>query len=46
MRITMLTTGGTIEKTSDEHDSSLRHALTTLPKLLATFRLPGLVIET
>ncbi len=46
MRITMLTTGGTIEKTFNEHDGSLRHALTTLPKLLATFRLPDLVIET
>jgi len=46
MRITMLTTGGTIEKTYNEHDGSLRHALTTLPKLLATFRLPDLVIDT
>ncbi len=46
MRIAMLTTGGTIEKTFNEHDGSLRHALTTLPKLLATFRLPDLVIET
>jgi len=46
MRITMLTTGGTIEKTFNEHDGSLRHALTTLPKLLATFRLPDLAIET
>jgi len=42
----MLTTGGTIEKTFNEHDGSLRHALTTLPKLLATFRLPDLVIDT
>lgn len=46
MRITMLTTGGTIEKTYNEHDGSLRHALTTLPRLLTTFRLPDLVIET
>jgi len=46
MRITMLTTGGTIEKTFNEHDGSLRHAMTTLPKLLATFRLPDLVIDT
>jgi L-asparaginase len=46
MRVTMLTTGGTIEKTFNEHDGSLRHALTTLPKLLATFRLPDLEIET
>jgi len=46
MRIAMLTTGGTIEKTFNEHDGSLRHALTSLPKLLATFRLPDLVIDT
>ena len=46
MRIAMLTTGGTIEKTFSEHDGSLRHAMTTLPKLLATFRLPDLVIDT
>ena len=46
MRITMLTTGGTIEKTFNEHDGSLRHALPTLPSLLAAFRLPDLVIET
>jgi len=44
MRITMLTTGGTIEKTYNEHDGSLRNAHTTLPKLLATFRLPDLEI--
>lgn len=46
MRIAMLTTGGTIEKTFNEYDGSLRHALTSLPKLLSTFRLPDLVIET
>jgi len=46
MRIAMLTTGGTIEKTFNEHDGSLRHALTSLPRLIATFRLPDLVIET
>lgn len=46
MRIAMLTTGGTIEKTFNEYDGSLRHALTSLPKLLGTFRLPDLVIET
>jgi L-asparaginase len=46
MRIAMLTTGGTIEKTFNEHDGSLRHALTSLPKLLATFRLPDLAIDT
>ncbi len=45
MRITMLTTGGTIEKTYNEHDGSLRNAHTTLPKLLATFRLPDLEIS-
>ena len=46
MRITMLTTGGTIEKTYNEHDGSLRNAHTTLPQLLATFRLPDLDITT
>ena len=46
MRITMLTTGGTIEKTYDERDGSLRNARTTLPQLLATFRLPDLEITT
>jgi len=46
MRITMLTTGGTIEKTYNEHDGSLRNARTTLPQLLATFRLPDLEITT
>jgi len=46
MRVTMLTTGGTIEKTYDEHDGSLRNARTTLPQLLATFRLPDLEIKT
>lgn len=46
MRITMLTTGGTIEKTYDEHDGSLRNARTTLPQLLSTFRLPDLEIDT
>jgi len=44
MRITILTTGGTIEKSYDEHNGSLRNARTTLPQLLATFRLPDLEI--
>jgi L-asparaginase len=46
MRITILATGGTIEKTYDERDGSLRHAQTTLPQLLSTFRLPDLRIAT
>ncbi|TFH09161.1 MAG: asparaginase [Candidatus Atribacteria bacterium] len=46
MRTTMLTTGGTIEKTYDERDGSLRNARTTLPQLLARFRLPDLEIDT
>jgi L-asparaginase len=46
MKITMLTTGGTIEKTYDERDGSLRNARTTLPQLLSTFRLPDLEIST
>ena len=44
MRLSILTTGGTIEKTYNEHDGSLRNAHTTLPQLLATFRLPDLDI--
>ncbi|MFC2082765.1 asparaginase [Candidatus Bipolaricaulota bacterium] len=46
MRVAILTTGGTIEKTYDERDGSLRNARTTLPQLLSTFRLPDLRIAT
>ena len=36
MRVTVLTTGGTIEKTYNERDGSLRNYHTILPKMLAT----------
>ncbi|MCD6141384.1 asparaginase [Candidatus Bipolaricaulota bacterium] len=42
MKITILTTGGTIEKTYNEHDGSLRNYHTILPKMLSTLRLPDL----
>lgn len=42
MRVTVLTTGGTIEKTYNESDGSLRNYHTILPKMLATLRLPDL----
>ncbi len=41
-RVTVLTTGGTIEKTYNERDGSLRNYHTILPKMLATLRLPDL----
>ncbi|RLF62575.1 MAG: asparaginase, partial [Thermoplasmata archaeon] len=42
--ITILTTGGTIEKTYNEHDGSLRNYHTILPKMLSTLRLPDLEV--
>jgi len=36
MHVTVLTTGGTIEKTYNERDKSLRSYHTILPKMLAT----------
>ncbi|RLE40848.1 asparaginase [Candidatus Acetothermia bacterium] len=44
MKITILTTGGTIEKTYNEHDGSLRNYHTILPKMLSTLRLPDLEV--
>ena len=44
MRVTILTTGGTIEKTYNERDGSLRNYHTILPKMLATLRLPDLEV--
>ena len=40
----ILTTGGTIEKTYDERDGSLRNYHSILPKMLSTLRLPDLDI--
>lgn len=44
MRVTVLTTGGTIEKTYNERDGSLRNYHTIPPKMLATLRLPDLEV--
>jgi len=44
MRVTVLTTGGTIEKTYNERDGLLRNYHTILPKMLATLRLPDLEV--
>lgn len=44
MQITILTTGGTIEKTYNEHDGLLRNYHTILPRMLETLRLPDLEI--
>ncbi|HMQ15498.1 MAG TPA: asparaginase [Phycisphaerae bacterium] len=45
MRIAILTTGGTIEKTYDETDGSLRNAGSVLDIVLHHLRLPGLVLR-
>ena len=44
MRVTVLTTGGTIEKTYNERDGSLRNYHTILPKMLTTLRLPDVEV--
>ncbi len=45
MNITILTTGGTIEKTYNEHDGSLKNYHTILPQMLTGLRLPDLDIN-
>jgi L-asparaginase len=45
MNITILTTGGTIEKTYNERDGSLRNYHTILPEMLAGLRLPDLDVS-
>ena len=42
MKITILTTGGTIEKTYQESDGSLRNVRSVLDEILAALRLPEL----
>jgi len=42
MKITILTTGGTIEKTYNERDGSLKNYHTILPEMLDGLRLPDL----
>ena len=44
-KITILTTGGTIEKTYDETDGLLRNVSSVLDEILTTLRLPGLSIS-
>jgi L-asparaginase len=44
VKLVILTTGGTIEKTYDERDGSLRNLHTILPRMLSTLRLPDLDI--
>jgi len=42
MRVAILTTGGTIEKTYDESDGSLRNVGSVLEEILSALRLPDL----
>jgi L-asparaginase len=45
MRLTILTTGGTIDKTYDEFQGSLRNAHTVLDVILDSLRIPDLYIR-
>jgi L-asparaginase len=45
MRVTILTTGGTIDKTYSEFDGTLRNARSVLEEILSTLRLPDLFIR-
>lgn len=45
MRLTILTTGGTIDKTYDEFQGSLRNSHTILDVILASLRIPDLFIR-
>ena len=45
MRLTILTTGGTIDKTYDEFKGSLRNSHTILDVILASLRIPDLFIR-
>lgn len=44
-QITFITTGGTIEKTYNEHNGALSNQHSILSKILATLRLPGININ-
>lgn len=44
MKITIITTGGTIAKTFDEHDGMLRNEQPVVEEILAAMRLPDLDI--
>jgi L-asparaginase len=45
MKLTILTTGGTIDKTYNELDGSLRNARSVLDEILLTLRLPDVFIR-
>jgi L-asparaginase len=45
MKITIITTGGTIEKTYNEQDGSLKNYSSILTKILNSLRLPDLEIQ-
>jgi L-asparaginase len=45
MRLTILTTGGTIDKTYDEFQGTLRNSHTVLDVILDSLRIPDLVIR-
>ena len=45
MRLTILTTGGTIDKTYDEFQGNLRNEVTAIDVMLDSLRLPDLVIR-
>jgi L-asparaginase len=45
MKITIITTGGTIEKTYNEQDGSLKNYSSILTKILDSLRLPDLQIQ-
>ncbi len=45
MKLTILTTGGTIEKTYNEHEGSLRNDRSVLDEILYRLRLPDLFIK-
>ncbi len=45
MKVTILTTGGTISKTYDEHEGALQNVRSVLDEILANLRLPDLFIR-
>jgi L-asparaginase len=45
MNVTIITTGGTISKTFNEHDGSLRNDRPAIETILAGLRLPDLVLK-
>lgn len=45
MKVTILTTGGTISKTYDEHEGALRNVRSVLDEILANLRLPDLFVR-